>query len=129
MVDRLFTPGGQQQQLLSGQALTWTLRGELLTVTLAVHNDQSADLEWYRYDANSQRLIKTSVRQQSNTEQTQQVIYLTGAELRTTTNGNGVQELLEITTMGEARAQVRALHWTTTGKPTEDQQRSAALQL
>lgn len=119
MVDRLFTPGGQQQQLLSGQALTWTPRGELLTVTLAVHNDQPADLEWYRYDANSQRLIKTSVRQQSNTEQTQQVIYLTGAELRTTTNGNGVQELLEITTMGEAgRAQVRALHWTT-GKPTE----------
>lgn len=119
MVDRLFTPGGQQQQLLSGQALTWTPRGELLTVTLVVHNDQPADLEWYRYDANSQRLVKTSVRQQSNTEQTQQVIYLTGAELRTTTNGNSVQELLEITTMGEAgRAQVRALHWTT-GKPTE----------
>ncbi|MDR5615721.1 RHS repeat-associated core domain-containing protein [Arsenophonus sp.] len=119
MVDRLFTPGGQQQQLLSGQALTWTPRGELLTVTLAVHNDQPADLEWYRYDANSQRLVKTSVRQQSNTEQTQQVIYLTGAELRTTTNGNDVQERLEITTMGEAgRAQVRALHWTT-GKPTE----------
>lgn len=33
MVDRLFTPGGQQQLLLR-QALTWTPRGELLTVIL-----------------------------------------------------------------------------------------------
>ncbi len=83
MVDRLFTPGGQQQQLLLGQALTWTPRGELLTVTLVEHNGQPADTEWYRYDASSQRLVKTTVRQQSNTDQTQQVIYLTGAELRT----------------------------------------------
>lgn len=47
------------------------------------------------------------------------MIYLTGAELCTITNGNGLQELLGITTMDEAeRAQVRELHWTT-GKPTE----------
>lgn len=117
-VDDLFTAGGQQQQLLSGQPLTWTPRGELLTVTLTGHSEQPADIEWYRYDANSQRVIKTTDRQNSSS-QSQQVIYLAGAELRTTSNDNGVKELLEITLIGAAgRAQVRALHWQI-GKPVE----------
>ncbi|WGO82758.1 RHS repeat-associated core domain-containing protein [Arsenophonus apicola] len=139
-VDDLFTAGGQQQQLLSGQALTWTPRGELLTVTLTGHSEQPADLEWYRYDANSQRVIKTTGRQNGNSSQTQQVIYLAGAELRTTSNDNGVKELLEITLMGAAgRAQVRALHWQI-GKPVginddqlrysyDDQQGSSRLEV
>ncbi|WGL99274.1 RHS repeat protein [Arsenophonus sp. aPb] len=117
-VDDLFTAGGQQQQLLSGQGLSWTPRGELLTVTLAGHSGQSTDIEWYRYDGNSQRVIKTTDRQ-NGSSQSQQVIYLPGAELRTTSNNNIVKELLEITLIGEAgRAQVRVLHWQM-GKPAE----------
>lgn len=119
MVDSLFTTGGQQQQLLPGQALSWTARGELLTVTLAEHSQQPADTEWYRYGANSQRAIKTTERQNGNSRQTQQVIYLTDAELRTSSSDNGVTELLQITLIGEAgRAQVRALHWQI-GKPVD----------
>ncbi|HGJ5890274.1 MAG TPA: RHS repeat domain-containing protein [Arsenophonus apicola] len=118
-VDSLFTAGGQQQQLLSGQGLTWTPRGELLTVTLAGHSDQPADIEWYRYDSNSQRVVKTTDRQNGNSSQTQQVIYLAGAELRTSSDDNTVKELLEITLIGEAgRAQVRALHWEM-GRPAQ----------
>ena len=48
------------------------------------------------------------------------MIYLASAELRITTNGNVMKELLEITLIGEAAgpAQVWALHWEI-GKPTE----------
>ncbi len=96
-VDTLFTTGGLQKMLLSGQGLSWTTRGELAKV---------GDSETYVYDSEQQRVVKNS--------DSQQVVYLPGLELRTTGN-----EKLQVICIGEAgRAQVRALHWTS-GKPDE----------
>ncbi|MDE9537356.1 RHS repeat protein, partial [Xenorhabdus bovienii] len=59
-VDALFTTGGQQNQLLLGQNLVWTPRGELLKVTPVVRDGQPSDHESYRYDSGNQRVIKTT---------------------------------------------------------------------
>ncbi|MDE1483003.1 RHS repeat domain-containing protein [Xenorhabdus bovienii] len=111
-VDALFTTGGQQNQLLPGQDLVWTPRGELLKVAPVVRDRQVSDQEFYRYDADSQRIIKTHVQQTANSSQTQSTLYLPGLERHTTTNGTTVKEVLHVITIGEAgRAQVRVLHW------------------
>ncbi|MFS2224058.1 RHS repeat-associated core domain-containing protein [Pantoea sp. B65] len=106
-VDALFTPGGQQTQLQPGQNLSWSARGELLKVTPVIREGQASDHESYRYDASSQRLLKTSVQKTGNSTQTQRVLYLPGLELRSSS-----QESLQVIAIGEAgRAQVRVLHW------------------
>ncbi|MCG3460808.1 RHS repeat protein [Xenorhabdus bovienii] len=116
-VDVLFTAGGQQNQLQPGQDLVWTPRGELLKVAPVVRNGQVSDQESYRYDADSQRIIKTHVQQTANSSQAQSTLYLPGLERHTTTNGTTVKEVLHVITIGEAgRAQVRVLHWEA-GKP------------
>ncbi|MDE9541295.1 RHS repeat protein, partial [Xenorhabdus bovienii] len=116
-VDVLFTAGGQQNQLLPGQNLVWTPRGELLKVTPVVRDGQPSDHESYRYDSGNQRVIKTTTQQTSNSTQTQRTLYLPGLELRTTANSGTVKEALHTLIVGEAgRAQVRMLHWES-GKP------------
>lgn len=116
-VDSLFDAGGHQMQLQPGQSLTWTARGELLNVMPVMRDEQAADTESYRYDANSQRVIKTTVQQTGNSRQTQRVVYLPNLELRTTQRGETLKEVLQVITVGEAgRAQVRVLHWEA-GKP------------
>ncbi|WP_324284971.1 RHS repeat domain-containing protein [Enterobacter ludwigii] len=116
-VDALFTAGGQQTQLLPGQLLVWTARNELLTVTPVVREGIPDDQESYRYDSNSQRVLKVSVQRAGNSTRTQRVVYLPGLELRTTKAGDTETEGLQVITVGEAgRAQVRVLHWTS-GRP------------
>jgi len=111
-VDALFDAGGHQYQLQPGQPLDWTLRGELQQVTPVVREGQASDTESYRYDADSQRLLKISSQQTSGSTQTQRVLYLPGLELRTTSIGGTATERLQVVTVGEAgRAQVRVLHW------------------
>ncbi|CDH20542.1 hypothetical protein XBKQ1_2660001 [Xenorhabdus bovienii str. kraussei Quebec] len=118
-VDVLFTAGGQQIQLQPRQNLVWTPRGELLKVTPIVRDGQASDQESYRYDADSQRIIKTHVQQTANSSQAQSTLYLPGLELHTTTNNTTVKEALHVITVGEAgRAQVRMLHWES-GKPND----------
>ncbi|EBB8133592.1 RHS repeat protein [Salmonella enterica] len=111
-VDALFTAGGQQKQLQPGQSLVWTPRSELLKVTPVARDGGADDSESYRYDTDSQRILKVSVQETSGTTQTQRVLYLTGLELRTMVSGNTETESLQVITTGEAgRAQVRVLHW------------------
>ncbi|WP_228007837.1 RHS repeat domain-containing protein [Kosakonia pseudosacchari] len=106
-VEALFTAGGQQKQLLPGQTLQWTARQELQQVTPVTRNGAADDSERYRYDASSQRIVKTTSQLTGNTMQTKRVIYLPGLELR-----SSATEELQIMTVGEAgRAQVRVLHW------------------
>ena len=104
--EALFTPGGQQTQLQPGQALSWTARGELKQVTPVVRNGAAGDRESYRYDAGSQRILKTAVQKTGNSTQTQQVIYLPGLELR-----SGKENYQVICAGVAGRAQVRLLHW------------------
>ncbi|MDE9493582.1 RHS repeat protein [Xenorhabdus bovienii] len=118
-VDALFTTGGQQNQLLPGQNLVWTPRGELLKVTPVVRDGQPSDHESYRYDSGNQRVIKTTTQQTNNSTQTQRTLYLPGLERRTTTNSGTIKEALHTLIVGEAgRAQVRILHWES-GKPND----------
>nr|WP_241391766.1 RHS repeat domain-containing protein [Serratia proteamaculans]ULG18324.1 SppC [Serratia proteamaculans] len=118
-VDMLFSAGGHQKHLQPGQALVWTPRGELQKVTPVVRDGGADDSESYRYDASSQRIIKTGTQQTGNNVQTQRVQYLPGLELRSTKAGNTETEGLQVITVGEAgRTQVRGLHWES-GKPAE----------
>lgn len=104
--EALFTPGGQQTQLQPGQTLSWTARGELQQVTPVVRNGAAGDRESYRYDAGSQRILKTAVQKTGNSTQIQQVIYLPGLELR-----SGTENYQVICAGVAGRAQVRLLHW------------------
>ncbi len=116
-VDALFTAGGQQKQLQPGQHLIWTARNELLKVTPVVRDGDRDDRESYRYDGNSQRILKVSVQKTGGSTQTQRVMYLPRLELRSTASGVTETESLQIITVGEAgRAQVQVLHWEK-GKP------------
>lgn len=116
-VDALFTAGGQQKQLQPGQHLIWTARNELLKVTPVVRDGDSDDRESYRYDGNSQRILKVSVQKTGGSTQTQRVMYLPRLELRSTASGVTETESLQIITVGEVgRAQVQVLHWEK-GKP------------
>lgn len=118
-VDALFTKGGQQKQLLPGQALTWTPRNELMKVTPVVRDGGATDRESYRYDATSQRILKVSTKKSNNSMQTRRVIYLSGLELRTIASGSMEKENLQVIMVGEAGgAQARVLHWEN-GRPTE----------
>ncbi|WP_228519591.1 RHS repeat protein [Morganella morganii] len=104
--EALFTPGGQQTQLQPGQELSWTARGELQLVTPVVRSSAAGDCESYRYDAGSQRILKTTVQKTGNSSLTQQVIYLPGLELY-----RGKENYQVICAGVAGRAQVRLLHW------------------
>ncbi|PST99844.1 RHS repeat-associated core domain-containing protein [Photobacterium iliopiscarium] len=121
-VDSFFTVGGQQNQLQPGQYLIWTPRNELLKVTPVVRDgdvDDVDDVESYRYDAGSQRLLKVSKQKAANSVHTLRALYLPGVELRYAAQDNTETESLQVITVGEAgRAQVRVLHWEK-GKPEE----------
>ncbi|MFS2223157.1 RHS repeat protein, partial [Pantoea sp. B65] len=116
-VEAFFTAGGQQTRLQPGQSLNWTARGELLQVTPVVRDGQPADHESYRYNSDSQRIIKTSVQKTGNSTQTRRALWLPRIELRSRYSGESLSEALQVISVGEAgRAQVRVLHWLT-GKP------------
>ncbi|OBU10808.1 RHS repeat protein [Morganella psychrotolerans] len=105
-VDALFTPGGQQTQLMPGQTLAWTARAELHNVMPVTRKGAAGDSESYCYGADSQRILKISVQKTGNSTQTQRVIYLPGLELRT-----GTEDYQVICAGASGRAQVRYLHW------------------
>ncbi|MFH2328526.1 RHS repeat-associated core domain-containing protein [Morganella morganii] len=105
-VEAPFTPGGQQTKFQPGQTLSWTARGELQQVTPVVRNGAAGDRESYRYDAGSQRILKTTVQETGSRTQTQQVIYLPGLELH-----SGKENYQVICAGVAGRAQVRLLHW------------------
>ncbi|TCT27931.1 insecticidal toxin complex protein TccC [Providencia alcalifaciens] len=118
-VETFFTAGGQQQQLQPGQLLVWAPRNELLKINPVQRDGHQDDSENYRYDSNSQRIVKISTQKTRSSTQTQRVIYLQGLEYRITSNGLREIENLQVITVGEAgRAQVRVLHWVR-GKPEE----------
>ncbi|EPE4188428.1 RHS repeat domain-containing protein [Yersinia enterocolitica] len=111
-VDDFFDAGGHQIQLLLGQTLLWTARGELRQVTPVTREGAVSDNERYRYASDAMRISKTCTRQSGNNTQTQHTQYLPGLELRTIQQGDGLKEDRHTVTVGEAgRAQVRVLHW------------------
>ncbi|MDE9539216.1 RHS repeat protein [Xenorhabdus bovienii] len=110
-VDNWFDAGGHQTALLPGQTLTYNRRGELSRVN-PVSRDTERDEEGYRYNEDSQRLVKVSKYLNGNTQRKSRTIYLPGLELRTMFRGNTLNEELHIITAGH----VRLLHWVS-GQP------------
>lgn len=120
-VDALFTVGGLQQSLLPGQKLTWTPRQELLKVTPVARDGGTDDSEHYRYESNSQRILKVSRQKTANSTRLQRVVYLPGLELRKSIDGETETELMQVISVDlAAQAQVRVLHWET-GRPYDIQ--------
>lgn len=118
-VEALFGAAGQQNVLLPGQQLAWTPRAEVRYVAPVTREGGLDDCESYRYDSASQRVLKSSLQRTAGGMLTQRVTYLPGLELRRTSMGEKVAEILQVMTVGEAgRAQVRMLHWET-GKPLD----------
>ncbi len=118
-VDGLFTLGGEQIALAPGQALQWTPRGELQSVSPVQREVGVDDCESYRYDIGNQRILKVSVQQHAGSVERQRVLYLPGLELRSTHNGAQLAEALQVVTLSvDGAAGVRALHWAV-GKPAE----------
>ena len=118
-VDALFTAGGPQKQVSPGQDLLWTPRGELSRVMPVVRDGAEDDRAEYRYDSDSQRILKTRWQKINDGTQTQRTLYLPGLEWRTTTRGSAITESLQVITQGEAgQTQVRLLHWES-GKPDD----------
>ncbi len=116
-VDTFFDKAGSQLQLMPGQRLDWTMRGELQQVTRVNRLSGQPDRESYLYDGSNQRVVKVSTQQTGGSQQQQRVLYLPELELRATKNGDVEKEVLQIIKVGEAgRAQVRVLHWES-GKP------------
>ncbi|EPF0317317.1 RHS repeat-associated core domain-containing protein [Enterobacter chuandaensis] len=113
-VNTFFTACGQQTQLQSGQRLTWTMRRELEQV-ITERNENAAG-EYYRYDANSRRILKVSLH---NTETEKRVIYLPELELHMKSQGNEKTEKMQIISpTGTDLPLVKVLHWES-GKPEE----------
>lgn len=117
-VDELFDAGGHQTELQPAQAVNWNFRGELLQVTPVKRQQQASDHETYRYDVGGQRVTKTTTSQTANSIYQQQVIYLSGLQLRTSQINETLTEDLHILTFADTeQAQVQVLHWQN-GKPT-----------
>lgn len=118
-VDGLFSSDGEQLVLAPGQALQWTPRGELQSVSPVQREGGVDDCESYRYDIGNQRILKVSVQQHAGSVERQRVLYLPGLELRSTHNGAQLAEALQVVTLSvDGAAGVRALHWAV-GKPAE----------
>jgi insecticidal toxin complex protein TccC len=111
-VDGWFTAGGQQTILQPGQPLAWTSRNEILKVTPVERGGAKDDVESYRYDGGSQRLLKITTQNTISATREQQVIYLPALELRTMKiNGTEVQRLQVISVGASGQSSVRVLHW------------------
>ncbi|MFJ4371122.1 RHS repeat-associated core domain-containing protein [Pseudomonas japonica] len=109
-VDALFSAAGGQRSLQPGQALQWTPRAQLRSVVLATQEGRTTDHEHYRYDADSQRVLKLT----RHANRTQRVLYLPGLELRSSSSGDVPGEQLQVIRVDAARV----LHWTE-GKPQD----------
>ncbi|SPP31903.1 hypothetical protein ARAF_1570 [Arsenophonus endosymbiont of Aleurodicus floccissimus] len=113
-VDELIDAGGHQSELQPAQAVNWNFRGELLQVTPAKRQQPASDHKTYRYDAGGQCVTKTTTSQTANSIHLQQVIYLSGLQLRTCQINETLTEDLHILTFADTElAKVQILHWQT----------------
>ena len=111
-VEALFDAAGRQLLLHPGQALTWTPRGELARVAPVTGEVDGCLRETYRYDHDGQRVTKVSLSKHTDGAHEQQVVYLPGVELRTSTIDEHVRECLQVVTLETAgRTRVRGMCW------------------
>lgn len=113
-IDELFDSSGHQLQLIRGQSLDWTSKGQLRSVSPVRRDGQPDDKESYRYGSDHMRVLKLSEQQTGSSTQVWRVIYLPGLEIRTRHNAGTLKETLHVVSVGKAgQGQVKLLHWTT----------------
>lgn len=103
-----FDDNGNLQTLTPGQALRWDARNQLLEANALTRANGNNDHERYAYDATGMRLRKTTTAQAKTVQNSREVRYLPGLEIRTDSASG---ERLEVITLQAGRANVRYLHW------------------
>jgi insecticidal toxin complex protein TccC len=126
-INNYFDACGNVSQMQSGKPLAWDVRSQLQSVVLLSRESGDDDREVFQYRG-SQRIRKQTLTQTNGTWKTDEVIYLPGLELRTSSSDNGTEvtvneELHVITASATGRAGVRVLHWETEAPTTNDQVR------
>lgn len=113
-VESLFDAAGNQLQLQPGQNLSWNSRGQLQQVMPVMRDSVStSDREWYRYNADGQRAIKSTYQMQGNSQRQIRKMYLPALEIVTISQGGSQTEAYDRIITGS----VEVLHWRM-GKPS-----------
>ena len=106
-----FDAGGHPLSLRPGGGLGWSRRGALARVILAARDAQS-DAEWYGYDGDGMRILKTNACKTAGGWRKQRVVYLPGLELRDVLSGGVTTEMMQAVAVGApGDARIRWLHW------------------
>ncbi|AEX52581.1 hypothetical protein GRAQ_01784 [Rahnella aquatilis CIP 78.65 = ATCC 33071] len=113
-VDDSFDATGNILMLQPGQPMIWDQRNELQQITLVQRsNENDSDWERYYYAGGHQRIAKKA--QLNSGQNTQQVLYLPGMEIRCTRAGENVSEQIVTVNISAGSAQLRVLVWETGG--------------
>ncbi|MDD2048222.1 RHS repeat-associated core domain-containing protein [Pseudomonas putida] len=134
-INAAFDGNGNLKALQPGQALTWSVKNQLLEVS-QVTRDTANDTELYRYDHSGRRQRKLRSWQSTRGEHAEEVHYLPGLERR---YNSARSEELHISIVSTPLGEVRLLHWQA-GRPSglsndqyrygiADHQRSCGLEL
>jgi len=106
-INAAFDGNGNLKALQPGQALSWSVKNQLLEVS-QVTRESANDTELYRYDSSGMRQRKLRTWQAARVEHVEEVHYLPGLELR----GNSARsEELQISIVSTPLGEVRLLHW------------------
>ncbi|MDD2048223.1 RHS repeat-associated core domain-containing protein [Pseudomonas putida] len=134
-INAAFDGNGNLKALQPGQALTWSVKNQLLEVS-QVTRDTANDTELYRYDHSGRRQRKLRSWRTARVEHVEEVHYLPDLERR---YNSARSEELHISIVSTPLGEVRLLHWPA-GRPSElssdqyrygiaDHQRSCGLEL
>lgn len=110
-----FDPGGNQQTLGPGQAMSWNVRNQLVRVAQVVRDNGEHDDETYVYDGAGQRVLKRRVAHTATLAHTHEVLYLPGLHLH---RHGATGEWLNVLVAEAGRNTVRGLQWEQ-GRPRE----------
>ncbi len=106
-INAAFDGNGNLKALQPGQALTWSVKNQLLEVS-QVTRETANDTELYRYDYSGMRQRKLRTWQTARVEHVEEVHYLPGLELRCNSARN---EELQVSIVSTPLGEVRLLHW------------------
>ncbi|MNJ30066.1 hypothetical protein D3C77_246530 [compost metagenome] len=134
-ISAAFDANGNLKALQPGQALSWSVKNQLLEVS-QVTREAADDTELYRYNYSGMRQRKLRTWQAARVEHVEEVHYLPGLELRC---NSARSEELHVSIVSTPLGEVRLLHWQA-GLPSElsndqyrygiaDYQRSCGLEL
>ncbi|WP_461529280.1 RHS repeat-associated core domain-containing protein [Pseudomonas sp. 210_17 TE3656] len=102
-----FDGNGNLKALQPGQALSWSVKNQLLEVS-QVTRETANDTELYRYDSSGMRQRKLRTWQTARVEHVEEVHYLPGLELRC---NSARSEELQVSIVSTPLGEVRLLHW------------------